>query len=172
MSALVLLDSATASASASVTLGDSDWDTNYNVYLVTIDKAVPANDSVNLVCRLLISGTPDSSASYDDAYYNLKANTTYADSGGVNANEVTLGIAGTGTGEGVNGNIHLFNMNVSGPYKSMTFDTSYVDASTNLRGQVGGAYLTNTAVANGITIFYSSGIIASGEFKLYGYAIS
>tara|TARA_R100000781_G_scaffold77996_1_gene48326 strand:+ start:2778 stop:3296 length:519 start_codon:yes stop_codon:yes gene_type:complete len=172
MSALVLLDSATASSSASVTLGAGDWDTNYNVYLVTIDKAVPANDSVNLVCRLLISGTPDSSASYDHANYVLKGETTFADEGGVNANEVTLGGAGTGTGESVSGNIHLFKMNVSGTYKSMTFDTTYLNSSANLRSKVGGAFLTNTAVANGITIFYSSGNIASGEFKLYGYAIS
>ncbi len=37
-----------------------------------------------------------------------------------------------------------------------------------LRGRVGGGTLTVEQATNGVNYFYSSGNIASGEFRLYG----
>ena len=49
--ALILLDSVTASTSATVTLGTTDWDNSYNVYMVTFDNVLPDTDASHLDVR-------------------------------------------------------------------------------------------------------------------------
>ena len=58
------------SAVASVTLGGSNWDSSYDVYMVQITNVSPANDDVSDM-RFTESGTPNTTANYDDAAKQL-----------------------------------------------------------------------------------------------------
>ena len=61
-------------AVASVTL--TGIDNTYDVYMVKLNNAQPDTDIVTLETRFTVSGTPDISANYDEAFKTLRANTT------------------------------------------------------------------------------------------------
>ena len=64
--ALIKIDEAIVSSSTeSVTLGGSDWDSSYDVYMVVMNNVHSVNDQVNPFLRFTASGTEDSSANYD-----------------------------------------------------------------------------------------------------------
>ena len=66
---LILLDSVTSSDDATVTLGTTDWDSSYNVYMVTLAKVTPATDAAYLRMRFTktTDNSVDSSSNYDRA---------------------------------------------------------------------------------------------------------
>ena len=66
------------SAVASVTLGGSNWDSSYDVYMVQITDFSPANDDVSAYMRITKSGTADTTSNYDDAAKQLKAFNSFA----------------------------------------------------------------------------------------------
>jgi len=167
---LVLIDSVTASDDASVTLGTTDWDSSYNVYMVTFNKMIPATDNTNINARLTKASdnSVDSSSNYDRAMEDLRADSSYYSYQSTDSDAMYLDLSGTGTGEQVNGVAYLFNFNDSSEYSFLTFENTGLDSSANLRGRQGGFILTVAQATNGIQFYFSSGNIASGDFKLYG----
>jgi len=71
---LILLDSVTASDDATVTLGTTDWDNSYNVYMVTLVSVTPATDEAYLQMRFTktTDNSVDSSSNYDRATMEFK----------------------------------------------------------------------------------------------------
>ena len=167
---LILLDSVTASSSASVTLGTTDWDNSYDVYMVTLESVAPATDSAYLRMRFTktTDNSVDSSSNYDRAAKELRADTTFGDSASQNADGFNFIENGTGTSETHNGTHYLFNFNNASEYSFVTFEEASTMYDGTLRGRTGGGVLTVAQATNGVNYFYSSGNIASGEFKLYG----
>ena len=165
---LVLIDSETASNSASITLGGSDWDSSYNVYMVVLNKVESVNDNVGVYVRVTTSGTADDDSEYDYANKGLRADTTFDNNSDENEDKVIFGLDGTGTGESMNGIFYLFNFNNASEYSFLTHEVSYRNAAGVLKGDTGGIVHTVTEANDGVNFFMQSGNISSGEFKLYG----
>tara|TARA_R100000278_G_C5425378_1_gene148142 strand:+ start:209 stop:733 length:525 start_codon:yes stop_codon:yes gene_type:complete len=157
-----------SSAVASVTLGGSDWDSSYDVYVVQIVNAIPDTDAVRLETRFTVSGTEDSSSNYDRAFNNLRADTSFGDISSANVSQLDLGTTGTGTQEMMNITQYLFNFNNSSEYSFTTVEASSRNNDGHLRGFQGGGVLTVAQATDGVKYFFHSGNIASGTFTLYG----
>jgi hypothetical protein len=157
------------SAVASVTLGGSDWDNSYDVYMVKFNNVTPDTDIVNLSLRFTVSGSADTSSNYDRAFKNLSSNSSFLNTSGTNTNFLDLGLLGTGTSEQSNGILYLFNFNNASEYSFCTIEQSFRNNDGNLRGYQGGAVLTVTQATDGVQFFFSSGNIDTGsKFTLYG----
>ena len=157
------------SAVASVTLGGSDWDSSYDVYMVQITDFSPANDDVSAYMRITKSGTADTTSNYDDASKQLKAFSSFANNADTNADKINFGNVGTGTSEGVNGTLYLFNFNNTNEYSFATFEAAQLDTTADFRGKQGGFVHTVASASDGLFFYMASGNIASGsKFTLYG----
>ena len=167
---LVLLESETASNSASVTLGTTTWDNSYNVYMVTLESVTPATDADYLRMRFTktTDNSVDDSSNYDRAAKELRADTTFNDSSQTNQNAFNFIENGTGTSETHNSIMYLFNFNNASEYSFATFEEASVMYNQDFRGRTGGGVLTVAQATNGVNYFYPSGNIASGRFVLYG----
>ncbi len=157
------------SAVASVTLGGSDWDSSYDVYMVRVNNCIPATDNVSAYMRITKSGTADTTSNYDYAYKDLKAYTTFSNNSSTNQNKLNFGNTGTGGSEGVNTIIYLFNFN-SSEYSFGTQEDTMLTSGQQHRGQQGGFVHTVASASDGVQFFFSSGNIASGTFSLFGLA--
>ncbi len=159
-----------SSAVASVTLGGSDWDSSYDVYMVKITNFMPVNDDVSAYMRITKSGTADSTLNYDSAYKILKANTSFANNSDTNEDKINFGNVGTGTSEGVNSTLYLFNFNNASEYSFATQEDTTLNSSGQNQGKQGGFVHTVASASDGVHFFMASGNIASGSFSLYGLA--
>tara|TARA_R100000458_G_C8273253_1_gene248101 strand:- start:24 stop:551 length:528 start_codon:yes stop_codon:yes gene_type:complete len=168
---LVLLESETASSSASVTLGTTNWDSSFDVYMVVIDKMLPASDAVEPRMRFTktTDNSVDDSSNYDYAWEGLYAASTYYHADEANDDHIQLGAnLGTGGSECLNSIIYLFDFNGSSDYSFFTVEGVQLANVQDLWGAQGGGVLTVAQATNGVQIYLSSGNIASGEFRLYG----
>jgi hypothetical protein len=157
------------SAVASVTLGGSDWDSSYDVYMVKFSNVTPTTDATIINARILKSdNTADSTANYDRAFKILRTDTTFSNSYSTNQTEFGVEQLGTGTGESANGIMYLFNFNNASEYNFCTFEYSNFDSSPRLIGGQGGFLHTVAQLGKGLQFFMSSSTIAGGTFTLYG----
>jgi hypothetical protein len=165
---LVLIDSATASNSSTVSLGGSDWDSSYDVYMVIYDKIICDTDQKNFQIRVLKSSSADTTSNYDQAYKKLDSTTSFPTRQNENQAYWSTEELGTTTQEQNNGVLYLFNFNNGSEYSFITLEESSFNSSSQLTGRQGGGVHTVASASNGIQFFMASGNIASGEFKLYG----
>ena len=165
---LVLIDSVTASNSATVSLGGSDWDSSYNVYMVEYNNVVADTDAQYFRIRVLKSSSADTTSNYDQAYKKLDSSTTFGNRSNTNQSYWETEELGTATQEQNNGVLYLFNFNNSSEYSFITLEESTFNTAQTLTGRQGGAVHTVASASNGIQFLMASGNIASGEFKLYG----
>jgi len=163
---LVLVNSLTASSSASITL--TGVDSTYDVYQVVISNVQGATDVQDVFLRFTVSGSADDSSNYSRASKELKADASFVDVSEEDVSKDVLGDTGTGTGEKLNAVLYLFNFSNASEYSFCTYETSYLTSTPNLRGRQGGSVLKETQATDGLHFYMSSGNIDSGEFKLYG----
>ena len=157
------------SAVASVTLGGTDWDSSYDVYMVRLNNVLPDTDATSLFSRVTIGGTADTTANYDRASKGLRSNTTFSNFSATNDNEFDLGGFGTGGNESANGILYCFNFNSTTEYAFITYEISGITSAANMLGLQGGGVFTSTGSArDGLQFFFSSGNIDNGVFTLYG----
>jgi len=74
------------SAVASVTLGGSDWDSSYDVYMVRLNNVVQSTNTGTFDIRVTKSGTNDSTSNYDSASKLLRSDTTFSNRTQTNEN--------------------------------------------------------------------------------------
>jgi hypothetical protein len=165
---LILLDSVTASNSATVSLGGSDWDSSYDVYMVEYNNVVADTDAQYFRIRVLKSSSADTTSNYDQAYQKLDASTSFGNRSNTNQAYWETEELGTSTQEQNNGVVYLFNFNDASEYSFITVEESTLNSGGTLTGRQGGAVHTVASASNGIQFLMASGNIASGEFKLYG----
>ncbi len=163
---LVLIDSETASNSASISL--TGISATYDVYQVVINNVHSVDDNVGVYLRVTTGGTADSDSEYDYANKGLRADTTFDNNSAENQDKALFGIEGTGTGESMNGVFYLFNFNNASEYSFLTNEVSYRNSAGVLKGDTGGIVHTVAEANDGVNFFMQSGNISSGEFKLYG----
>ena len=165
---LILIDSVTASNSATVSLGGSDWDSSYDVYMVIYDKIICDTDQKNFQIRVLKSSSADTTSNYDQAYKKLDSTTSFPTRQNENQAYWSTEELGTSTQVQNNGVLYLFNFNNGSEYSFITLEESSFNSLSQSTGRQGGGVHTVASASNGIQFFMASGNIASGEFKLYG----
>ena len=159
------------SAVASVTLGGTNWDSSYDVYMVKMNNVAPTTDATVIKQRVTVGGVADTSANYDTAVKRLRSDVAFQDRSATNQTHleyfsVTLGNA---TGEIFNGIMYLFNFNNASEYSFLTVEQSTTNSDTTLVGVQGGGVNTVAQSCDGVQ-FYFDGVdtFASGTFTLYG----
>jgi len=162
-----------SSAVASVTLGGSDWDSSYDVYMVRLNNVTNSSTGAyyNLYARVLTSGTPQTDSNYDNAHKGLWANGGFQNVSSVNQTSFTIsgsGMDNNGTSESLNGVMYLFNFNNASEYSFVTLEASLLNADAQLYGLQGGNVKTTAEANNGIQFFFSGENINSGTFSLFG----
>ena len=158
------------SAVGSVELGGTNWDSSYDVYVVTVNQAETDKSSDNpLYIRFLASSSADTSANYDYATKRFKTNASYDNDNNTNQTFInhTMGIDNA-TGSQINGIFYLFSFNETSEYSFMSTEMSVVNSNDILAGAQGGAVLTVEQATNGIQFFFTSDNFDNGTFKLFG----
>ena len=154
------------SAVASVTL--TGIDSTYDVYMVKLNNVVPVDDNKYLIYRFTVGGTADSSANYDQALKELRADSAFDNVAQTNQTSGSFDNAGTGTEEQNNNVMYLFNFNNASEYSFATVEGSARSSAGHLRARQGGSVLTVAQACDGIQFLYTSGNIDNGTFTLYG----
>jgi len=158
------------SAVASVTLGGANWDSSYDVYMVTINNVISTTNARILYARILKNdNTADSTANYDRAFKVLRTDTTFTNASSTNQTEFGVEDLGTATGESANGIFYLYNFNNASEYNFCTFELTNFDQAARLIGGQGGFVHTVSQNAKGLEFHMeASDTIASGTFTLFG----
>ena len=163
---LILIDSDTASNSASISL--TGISSTYDVYLCVLSGITPTADA-NFNMRVTTSGTADSDSEYYKSSEVLKASSSHGTTSDEGEAQWRINsTVGTDTGEQANHIIYLFNFNNSSEYSFYTNESVKLNASAELEGYQGGGAHTVAETNDGVNFFFTSGNIESGEFKLYG----
>ena len=108
---LTLLDSAVANNDAYVDLGKtSNWDSSFNTYMVVIRNGETVNDATNILARVLVSDSVQSSAIYQVTGLTLQSDSNAIVTKGEGQTYMNIqSNSGTGTQEITNSEIILFN---------------------------------------------------------------
>lgn len=171
---LTLLSTATAAGSATINFNNF-LSSTYETYLLVISGLVPATNATVPFIRVgtgagptYQSGASDYTWSVDIGRAAAGSWNTTGDTADSEIETVFYPVVNTTT-YSFNANIDIYSPTAS-IYTHITGVTSHFD-STNSQvntGNFAGIYLATTAVTS-IQVLMSSGNIASGEFKLYGY---
>ena len=166
-SLIKIAETTVSSAVASVTL--TGIDSTYDVYMFVIENVVPTTNNDSFRLRVTKSGTEDSTANYDYAFKNLRADTTFTNNSGTNGTYYQLaGGLGNATGEAYNDKLYLFNFPTS-EYSFATLEGTLLNHSPNLFGGQGGFTHTVGSASDGVKVYFNSGNIDTGSrFVLYG----
>jgi hypothetical protein len=156
--------STVTSATAGVTLTGIDDD---SVYMCVVSNVAPTTDGATPYFRVTKSGTADTTANYDYAVKQLRADAGFSNNAEVNITMWKSNDVGTSTQEVLNQILYLYNFNLSSAYSFMQQEISQRSASGLFRGRQGGAVHTVASASDGMYFYMSSGNIASGTFTLY-----
>ena len=167
---LTLLATATASSDATIDF-TSFIDSTYDTYVIMFDQVIPATDNSQFYCRLGNGGAFDSGAS-DYAYAYETQLSWGGPSDGNTATQTYIqisGAAGIGNavGESCTGIIHIHNAS-SSLTTLVDFSLVMKDPSARMHRCHGGGERNEAAAHDRVQFYFSSGNVASGEFKLYG----
>ena len=171
---LIKLDEKIASSDASITVGGSNWDSSYDVYMVKLSNIVVSAADTQFYARFTVptpsAGTPDTSANYDRASKRFFANSAFTNFNGTNETNfyATAANVGSGTGKAVNNIMYLFNFNNASEYSFYTIENTQYYSSNQLTGIQGGGVLTVAQATDGVQFYTATGNISSGVFTLYG----
>jgi hypothetical protein len=168
------LSSATASASSTIDF-TSFINSDFSNYKFELHNIVPATDATTLYCRISTdSGSTWKSGASDYAWTAVHNDGGTSNLGSSAADsEIELNLAGStlgnAAGENYNGELVLYNPSNASVYKTFRMNAA-VYSSVPKAGiiDVVGQYLA-TAAINGVRFLMSSGNIASGTIRMYGW---
>jgi hypothetical protein len=159
------------SAVSSVTLGVADWDSSYDVYMLTGANIECSTATAYIQLRFTESGTPNTSAIYDGAFKLIRAYNTFLNRTNVNSDRIELTRLAQGSGANTSNFIsYIFNANNSGDYTFLTNEAVALTSSASAEGSAGGSVFKSSSVVDGVNLFFNTGNIAGGTFTLYGLA--
>jgi len=168
-SSMVLVGTATASSSASLTI--EGLSSTYDLYMISWQDIVPASDGASLRMRVGDSSGIDSGAS-DYAYmtHRTKPNALHAvgtNSTGDSYMAVTGGV-GSAAGEGCGGVVWLTRPGDGTQRPAISGITNGLQGDTSLNAYLIGGQRTSVITLDRVQILFSTGNIASGRFSVYG----
>lgn len=172
---LVLLDSKTASTSASLDF-TTGINSTYDEYELHFADVIPATNAVSLGIRV----SEDGGSTYKAGASDYRAGVTSINgaatqatlSGGQNA----IYLIATANGQrsaatgGLSGVIRFYRPSITTNEKTFVGQTVCEEATTTdiLKSDVGGRYQLTTNAINAVRVIYGSGNITSGSVYLYG----
>jgi hypothetical protein len=164
------------SSTASVSF-DGYFTSTYKNYQIIISQALPVTNATTFAVRYRRSNADITSANYyGSSTSNYKNSTT--DNSNFTGNWATTSAylttdtyaTNTTANGGINTFINIFNPLDTASYKYIHYTIGHVYGA--LTGVIGGHGMVNlrdsTAALSGLTFYFLSGNIASGNFKLYG----
>ena len=169
---LVKIDEVDVTSTVStVTIGNSNWDTSYDVYKLVISNATCSANAV-MQLRVNVSSSPDTTSNYDYATKTFKTDGTFENNTQTNGTSVPVTPQRllTGNSFGLNGILYIFNANNSSEYTFLTNEIASWRENSNLTGGQGGIVHTVAQAINGFTFYMDLGTdsFTTGNFKLYG----
>lgn len=167
-SSLIKLQETIANNDVSVILGNTYWDTSYDVYVLKLSNLKPAVDNGLARMRILSSGSVVSTANYLKADKGLRSDSAFNNNVINNGTYWEFDRAGNAGGENFNGTFFLYNFNNASEYNFTTFELTQSSPFDLVYGCTGGGCHKVAQTANGIEFWFSSGNIASGVLTLYG----
>lgn len=170
-SGLVLLQTQTAAASASITFSATYITTTYKEYVIKLLDIVD-----DQVLNLTVS-TNDGSSYLGTAEYYYNTQERLSDSATIISRDSTAGVAvfpvtsvytpGTATGYNASGYIRLYDPTNTSLYKGVV-TSLIISATAQTQFLDGGCMIATTAAVNNIKLAPAANTINSGIFKLYG----
>jgi hypothetical protein len=169
---------ATATASSSTSIDFTSFiNSDFTNYKFELSNIVPATDATTLYCRLStnagsswLSGASDYAwcFSHNDGGTSNVGNDAADSEIELNPSVSTLG---TGTGENYNGEMILYNPANATVYKTIRMNAAIYSSVVPASGiiDVVGHYIGATTAINGVRFLMSSGNIASGTIRMYGW---
>ena len=151
-----------------VILGDSNWDSSFDVYKLDIFDLEPMTDGTTFKIRFRTGGSSISSTDYHLADENMISDGTFSIGAATGTDAISLfGFSNTYQPSVIT--LYLFNFNNSSSYSLVSYDSSFTIAGGSTRGRYGGSHLDLVQSHNGVDIF----TLASDGFKrikciLYG----
>jgi hypothetical protein len=168
---MVLLGTGTTSGSASIAF-TSGIDSTYDCYIIEYDNLIPATNGVQFVVTVSAdAGSSYLATAYKWARWAVLDSAASGAEGSTNDGAFkpcgTVGITNN-SGRGIAGQLKLYNPSSSAIFKQMRAETDVFDGSNHYSFSTGGAYYGAGTALNAIKFAFSSGNIASGNFRLYG----
>lgn len=168
---LVLLETKTASASASLAFTTSITST-YNNYLVVLEDLLPATNGVDLLLQVSTDGGSTYLATnYTGGYWVWSSGGGGAGSTGTTSFKLATSQSNNSSNRRVNGTIEIHNPLGTSNYKDIYSRISGYDGSSQYTYLSTGTNTVTTAI-NAFKIYFSSGNITSGTAYCYGIAKS
>lgn len=173
----VLLETKTASSSATIDFTSSNIDSTYGKYEIRIKNLVPATDNTGL--RMLTSADGGSTFDGGASDYKWASMGAFSNAAGGNVGgdsdthmelcyESTTNMIGTSTGEGCSGVVTIHDPSDATLYKKFEWDVAYITSGVLFVRLSGGGSRVAVAAINDVQFSMSSGNIASGVFELWG----
>jgi len=165
-----------STASSSATIDFTSLTNAYMMYMVVIDRALPATDAVAFQMRASTNNGSSYYSTNEYSYANMiawAADGSYISRGGTGAaaclmtgNDANYYV-GNATNEGITGTFFLYNPSGTS-YGRTTGSFSYTEPGGALRECSHAGRIDQAADIDAIRFMFSSGNIASGTFTLYG----
>ena len=145
-------------------------DSTYNVYILNYQNAFMSSDGARIRVRFTVSGSPDTSANYQGARWDMYANQSFYPATTTNStylNGFALSTTHSASSKGI---YHLFNFPNASEKSFVTIELQETNNAGENAGVMGSALLNTAQATDGIQFLASTGNIASGTFTLYGLA--
>lgn len=142
--------------------------TTDDVYMVVMNNATTVDDIRNILVRVLVSSSPDTSANYDQASKALIADLAFSNDAITNLTAWRFVWTGNQVGERHSVIHYLYNFNSSSEYSFITSECVGRTNDARLYGLQGGGVHTVAQSCNGLRFLTNSGNLADGsQFTLY-----
>ena len=164
---LVLLATETASSDATIELRGANSST-YQTVLCTFSKVIPVTDDVIFKVKFLTaSNTQFGGYNYAGYGYDDSGATLTRNDAGASVMDLVQNVGSAATEDGVSGQIWMNNPS-SALRPSFNAMWHAVDSGGDTLVMSSAGTVTNSEATNGVHIYFSSGNIESGEFRMYG----
>lgn len=171
-----LLASATASSSATIDFDLSAWtNSDYHAYMLVFDHVAPATDNVTLWMRTSTDGGANydvGASDYQWARYQHDSSAAAGLFGDTADSEIEImSGAGNAANESLSGHVMIYSPD-SAAFGHASWEMLYTDLNATIGRSHGTGSRIAAADVDAIRFLFSSGNIASGTFRLYGYPVA
>ena len=163
-----LIEVATTTVTSAVSSVTLTGISSNSVYMLTVNDAIPASDTQVLRVRVTESGTANSTTNYENAFRQLKANTSF--SNGASKGQtgwLLFSTTGTGGQESSNGFLYLYNLFNASEFSYASVEDVTRANNGKMQGNQGAGLFASASQCDGVNISFPSGNIANGKFTLF-----
>jgi len=172
--ALTLLSTVTASNSATVDI-ETTFSSTYDAYLLVVTGMTSQNNNLGIKAQMKLSGSYVTTSTY--RWYNDASSSTFgvSNSSSSSDTEITIlaGGAGNNAADSVNLQISIYNPSSTAFSKLINwFGLSFYTTATRVTNAFGVGTNTGVGALTGLRIYFQSGNVVAGKFRLYGISNS